>query len=359
MLAVSNCVRLGGTSYAVLKHVEVEFWCGTCRCDTGTQCWVYRVNVKAAHFGARVLKRKSPGEGAMPNRREIRLFQGVNMDEIGWNFHGRIWTPRSTISTGIHSPGPLALWVSMQNTLCPGWEVARFGEATKREQQGDNLTGKQNVLMTIGTSRYMFVSAIFTPFAGAECRSLLHFLVPWAISLSPSHGLCCNPNCYMFTGLKRSERMGPDHWSQKEWENAVIHSLSVQFAGLRECSHPLPSCPDCHGREPSNLATWTQGICMLTHSARGPGEWIPVEMVDLGVQILPWKFQPISSMFTPWKSLISLLFGMAPSPGDFLLSTLAPKWAALTLTLYTQHCVPVSHLHVPHQNSTSTCFSTA
>ncbi len=39
-------------------------------------------------------------------------------------------------------------------------------------------------------------------------------------------------------------------------------------------------------------------------------------------------------------------------------SKLAPKWAALTLTVCTQHCVPVSHLRVPHQNSTSTCFST-
>ncbi len=42
----------------------------------------------------------------------------------------------------------------------------------------------------------------------------------------------------------------------------------------------------------------------------------------------------------------------------FLLSILAPKWATLTLTLCTEHCVPVSHLHVPHQNSTSTHFST-
>ncbi len=42
-----------------------------------------QVNVKAAHFGARVLKRNSPGGGAMPNRRDIWLFQGVNVDEIG------------------------------------------------------------------------------------------------------------------------------------------------------------------------------------------------------------------------------------------------------------------------------------
>ncbi len=41
-----------------------------------------------------------------------------------------------------------------------------------------------------------------------------------------------------------------------------------------------------------------------------------------------------------------------------LLSILAPKWAALTLTLCTQHCVPASHVRVPHRNSISTCFCT-
>ena len=61
--------------------------------------------------------------------------------------------------------------------------------------------------------------------------------------------------------------------------------------------------------------------------------------------------------FTPSKSQISLLFGMAPSPGGLLLSTLPPKWAALTLTQCTQHCVPVAHLHIPHQIVTPTCFS--
>ncbi len=185
----------------------------------------------------------------------------------------------------------------------------------------------------------MFVGAILTPFTGAECRSLLHFLMPCAISLPPYCCLCCDPNCYAFTGLRRNQ------WTlvpQKEQENAVINSSSVQIASLRECSHPLPSCPHCRRRilftsqivtlslsfrcftRPSNLSTQTRGFCMLTHSAGGPGEWILVKMVGQGVRILPWKFQPISSMLTPWKSLISLLFGMAPSPGDFLLSTLAP-----------------------------------
>ncbi len=63
VLAVSNCIEYGGTSYAVLKRVEVELWCGMCRCDTGTQCWVHRVNVKAAYFVARVLKRETTRGG--------------------------------------------------------------------------------------------------------------------------------------------------------------------------------------------------------------------------------------------------------------------------------------------------------
>ena len=48
---------------------------------------------------------------------------------------------------------------------------------------------------------------------------------------------------------------------------------------------------------------------------------------------------------------------MAPPPGGLLLSILPPKWAALTLTQCTQYCVPVAHLHIPHQIVTPTCFS--
>ncbi len=40
VLAISNCISHDSTCYTVLKHVEVEFWCGICRCDPGTQCWV-------------------------------------------------------------------------------------------------------------------------------------------------------------------------------------------------------------------------------------------------------------------------------------------------------------------------------
>ncbi len=49
----------------------------------------------------------------------------------------------------------------------------------------------------------------------------------------------------------------------------------------------------------------------------------------------------------------------APPSAGFLLSTLAPKWAAVTMKLWTQHWPQVARLHVPHQNSTSTHSRTA
>ncbi len=121
---------------------------------------------------------------------------------------------------------------------------------------------------------------------------------------------------------------------------------------LFTCQSVTPLLTFCSFTAHSNLSPKTQNFCMLAHGNRGPREWISVEMKGLGAGIVPWKFQ------SPWKSQISFLFVTPSSPGGFLLNTLAPKWAALTLTLCTQHCVPVSHLHVPYQNSTLTCLRT-
>ncbi len=70
----------------------------------------------------------------------------------------------------VASPRSFSTMYRHAKTPCLGWEVARFSEAAKREWWGDNLTGKQN-MSTVGTSRFVLVSAIFTPFAGAECWS--------------------------------------------------------------------------------------------------------------------------------------------------------------------------------------------
>ncbi len=103
----------------------------------------------------------------------------------------------------------------------------------------------------------------------------------------------------------------------------------------------------------------TIGLCVVAHSAGGPGEWNLVEMMGQGTGIIPWKFPSISSMFAPWKSLIFSLFGAPPSLVGLILSILAPKWAAPTMNLCTEHCAWVSYLRIPHQNSTSKCPSVA
>ncbi len=85
-------------------------------------------------------QKKATCGGGMSNKTEIWLFEMVNMDEIDWNFHGWILHPRLTFSRGIHSPDPPVLCTSMQKKPCLGWEVARFSEATKRQQQGDTIS---------------------------------------------------------------------------------------------------------------------------------------------------------------------------------------------------------------------------
>ncbi len=95
----------------------MEFWGGTCRYDTQAQCWVQSIIVRAAHFGARMLKRRPPGGGGTLNRLKIWLFQGANVDEMDWNFHRTIPAPWPIISTRLHSPGPPALCAIMQNPI--------------------------------------------------------------------------------------------------------------------------------------------------------------------------------------------------------------------------------------------------
>ncbi len=96
-----------------------------------------QINVEAAHFGARVLKRKPPGGGAMPNEREIWRFQGVKVDEIDWNFHGTIQTQRQAFSSRIHSPGPPAPWASTQK---PCVHVERLLHSAKQQKESDRVT---------------------------------------------------------------------------------------------------------------------------------------------------------------------------------------------------------------------------
>ena len=79
------------------------------------------------------------------------------------------------------------------------------------------------------------------------------------------------------------------------------------------------------------------------------------KMSAFGSRFFLEKFQPISYIYPLKKPNFCSVWRAPPLQVAFILT---PKWAASTLNLFTQHCVPVSHLHVPHQNSTSTCFST-
>ncbi len=226
----------------------MEFWCGTCRCDPGTQCWVHRVSVKAAHFGARVLKWRPPGE----------VF---------------------------HSVGPKVPCASTQKPRVRVERLLRSMKLQKREWQGDTLTCKQNSLTIVWKSR-----------PGRHIHSW------WGWSGAQSSGL-------------------------------------PSFTPARD-----------------NLDSWYFWVCLkISQSLEDPGnetlwKWIG----GLSHENFRWFH-----LCFPLKMANFYSVGHASSsPGGLLLSTLAPKWAASTLTLCTEHCVPASHLHISHQNSTSTRFST-
>ncbi len=136
-------------------------------------------------------------------------------------------------------------------------------------------------------------------------------------------------------------------------ENAAIPSLHVPIVINTFCL-PVKLSPHCSLLAASqNIATSQprHGVfaCLCMVREEPGGGCNHVEMIGLEAGIVPQKFQAILSTFSPSKSHFSVLFGMFPPPGGLLLSILAPKWAALSLT----QC-----LRVPHQNSTSTCFST-
>ncbi len=118
------------------------------------------------------------------------------------------------------------------------------------------------------------------------------------------------------------------HWQERKMAKADLIRLSSNER--RQSGLSTSRCPVCRWwvlftsqsvtlslsfccfTEPSNLSTRRRGFCMLAHSAGQLGGWTPQENVCLWVQIVPWRFQSISSTFTPWKSHISVLFGVPP-----------------------------------------------
>ncbi len=90
------------------------------------------------------------------------------------------------------------------------------------------------------------------------------------------------------------------------------------------------------------------GFVQLVHSTEGPGQWIPVEVMDQEGRIWTWKFQAISSFHqwvNPEKANFFSLCNMLPWSVGLPLNTVAPKWAAWRWTSV-RNIVPKDHIYV-------------
>ncbi len=122
-------------AYTTLEHFHMEFWFGTCSCDTWAQCWGQRLDVQAAHFGARVLKRWACWGGLKLGF--IRRWQLLKLPET---FTGKSRPPSPGPSfPGRFTPGALHVarcdtwaqcWVEVQCQGCP--ECSKGGHLERR-----------------------------------------------------------------------------------------------------------------------------------------------------------------------------------------------------------------------------------
>ncbi len=354
-----------------------------CRCDTGAQCWVHRVNVKAAHFGARMLERKTTGGGHAKQDRNLALLGG----KCWWNclkFSCKNLNPKADISSGILSPEPLAPNASMQE---PCVRVRRLlARLVKQQKESDRVTlwqANKTHWRQLGNldvdchSHYDWVwssprtirtAKIWTAtFASAKSDQVCKAPEPRLPSLTPADD--GHPDC-LLSPLLMTAIWSPRHQTVFScscwWQPYGLSSLTTagddldrlllillslissaklqtaipqyrwRWSGLPQdlptvidefCLHVKVSPWISLFAASRNIATSQPRhifFCMLAHSAGGPGEWIPVEMVGQGVWIPPWKFQQISSMFTPWKRLSRLPI-LGSLDIDPVYSTLCPS----------------------------------
>ena len=107
VLAVSNCIGHDSTSYTVLKHVEVEFRCGTSSCDTGTQCSVHRSMSRLSILVLECSKEGHLKGGTRQAEQKYGFFKGLK-----WMKLAKIFMEQSG-PKGRHFPVgfiPQALW---------------------------------------------------------------------------------------------------------------------------------------------------------------------------------------------------------------------------------------------------------
>ncbi len=125
---------------------NVKLWYWDTMLSTQGQCqgcpfWCYSTQNEATWRGSHVQQNRNfTSSGGKSGWNWLKFLQ-KNPDPLAHHFH-RDSLPRPSGAMSKHA-----------KTLCLGWEVARFGEATKKEQLGDNLTGKQNSSTTVGTWR--------------------------------------------------------------------------------------------------------------------------------------------------------------------------------------------------------------
>ncbi len=188
---------------------------------------------------------------------------------------------------------------------CLGREAAGFGEATKREWQGDTLTGKQNSSTTVGKSwsglLHLLLLRLIRSSKLRSPTALSRYCWWWQLgllSLTPADD--GHPDCLFSlmqmtanqTAFSRYCWGWSGHWTASRFPDCHWWILFT-------CQNATLSHSFCYFMECSNVSSRTRGFCMLALGTRGSGEWIPLENVSLWVWIPPWKFHPISSMFAP------------------------------------------------------------
>ncbi len=108
-----------------------------------------------------------------------------------------------------------------------------------------------------------------------------------------------------------------------------------------------PSLSFCCLAEPSNLSTRAQGFCMLMVS-EGLGNESHWKMSAFGSGFPHENFSQFHPLFPPQKAIFLFCLACLPPPlGGFLLSTLAPEFAASTLN-YVLNIVSHSHIYTFH-----------
>ncbi len=113
-----------------MEHVDVMLghnveYIGQCE---SSQFWCWSAQKEATWRGGHAKQNRNMAFSGGKHGWNWLKFLQKNPDSLAHHFH-RDSLPRTS---GAMSKHP--------KTLCPGWEVARFGEAAKREQWGNNLT---------------------------------------------------------------------------------------------------------------------------------------------------------------------------------------------------------------------------